>query len=57
MSIALAILVFGGGAVLLIYLLDRLLRLRGSEDESVGSYDHWSDGQIRSSDHDLGDGD
>jgi hypothetical protein len=42
----LAILAFGGDAVLLIILLDRLLMLRGSKDETDGSQDRWADPDI-----------
>ncbi|HEU0310584.1 MAG TPA: hypothetical protein VFR36_05130 [Sphingomicrobium sp.] len=54
-----AILVFAGVGLLLIFLLDRLLRLRGTKDQSEGNYDHWSDGQVRIGDGngDGGDGD
>jgi hypothetical protein len=51
-----------GGAIvlltaglLLIVLLDRWIRRRPEKDYSEGSYDHWSDGQVRSGDGHLGD--
>jgi hypothetical protein len=46
LRIAVVVLVFGGGAVLLIYLFDRLLRLRGTKDQSGGSQEHWVDPDV-----------
>jgi hypothetical protein len=48
----LAVVVFAGGAFLLIFLLDRLMRLRGSKDEGSGSQEHWAEPDIG-----IGDGD
>ena len=57
MKTLLTIVIFIGGAVLILSLLNRLLRLRGSKDESAGSQQHSVDFDTGSGDSGDGGGD
>ncbi|HEU4499472.1 MAG TPA: hypothetical protein VFR60_09060 [Sphingomicrobium sp.] len=57
MKTLLTIAIFIGGAVLILSLLNRLLRLRGSKDESAGSQQHSVDFDTGSGDSGDGGGD